>query len=457
MKPLTITSWIAALVVVLVVVDHFAGRTAVGYVPAGLLVLYVLLELPRAVRSETIAASVLAAIGIAAAVASGDELAPIFLNALRRTESFFLLFASVAWLRVPAEISPSIRQAQEAAQNQPPGRRFLVLSVAAQVLGAVLNLAGISLLVGVVRDAPSEALRRRFTRALTQGFTSASCWTPFFVAMSVGLSIFPGLKWSDVAPLGITLAVLLAVVSWAMDRLFHAHGQAEAGVDGIVEPPRGSGFHWRMGVVPVTLFILVVSAVEGLGWPIPVALAIVAPIYAMVWMGILTSRRAPLPEVTVGLARRVVGGLPGLRGEAMMFLGANLMGAGIAAVLPPEAVAQVLAVLAIPQDGLILLVLFAILAFAALGVHPLVPLLIIGEVVPASSLGISEGVFCAGLVAMWGVGAVISPFSGTTLFMRRVAKLSAWRLAWLWNGPYGIATTLIIGGVMIMTRHLGIF
>ncbi len=456
MKPLTITSWIAALVVVLVVVDHFAGRTAVGYVPAGLLVLFVLLELPRAVRSETIAASVLAAIGIVAAVASGDELAPIFLNALRRTESFFLLFASVAWLRVPAEISPSIRQAQEAAQNQPPGRRFLVLSVAAQVLGAVLNLAGISLLVGVIREAPSEALRRRFTRAVTQGFTSASCWTPFFVAMSVGLSIFPGLRWSDVAPLGITMAVILALMSWAMDRLFHARGQEEAGAVA-VETSRVSGFHWRMGVVPVTLFVLVVTAVEGLGWPIPVALAIVAPFYAMVWMVILASRRAPVTEVTAGLARRVVGGLPGLRGEALMFLGANLMGAGIAAVLPPEAVAEVLEALAVPQDGLIMLVLLTILAFAALGVHPLVPLLIIGEVVPASSLGISPEVFCAGLVAMWGVGAVISPFSGTTLFMRRVANLSAWRLAWLWNGPYGIATTLVLGGLMIMTRHLGIF
>jgi hypothetical protein len=456
MKPLTITSWIAALVVVLVVVDHFAGRTAVGYVPAGLLVLFVLMELPRAVRSETIAASVLAAIGIGAAVASGDELAPIFLNALRRTESFFLLFAAVAWLRVPAEISPSIRQAQEAAQNQPPGRRFLVLSIATQILGAVLNLAGISLLVGIVREAPTEALRRRFTRALTQGFTSASCWTPFFVAMSVGLSFFPGLRWSDVAPLGITMAIILAVVSWAMDRLLYARDPAETDTR-TAEPPRASGFHWRMGVVPVSLFVLVVSAVEEVGWPIPVALAIVAPIYAMVWMGILNSRRAPLTEVTAGLARRVVGGLPGLRGEAMMFLSANLLGVGVAAVLPPEVVVRALDFLVLPPDALIILMLLIILAVAAIGVHPLMPVLIFGQVLPPAVLGISPAVFCAGLVTMWGVGAVVSPFSGTTLFMRRVGNLSAWRVAWLWNGPYGLLTTGILGVLMIVTRHLGLF
>lgn len=456
MKPLSLSSWVAVLVVVLAVVDHFAGKTAVGYVPAGLLVLFVALEIRRAVRAEMIAAALLAVAGVAAAVASGGDLAPTFLTALRRTESFYLLFAAIAWLRVPAEISPSIRQAQEMAQSQPPGRRFLVLSLAAQALGAVLNLAGISLLAGVVRDAPSEELRRRFTRALTQGFTAASCWTPFFVAMSVGLSVFPGLRWSDVAPFGVAAAVILAALSWGMDRLLFHRQDTRAAESSGAGGGAAARFHWRMAVVPVSLFAIVVTLVEEWSLPIPVALVLAAPAYAVAWMGTLTFRRAPLPAVAADLARRVIGGLPGLRGEAMMFLGANLFGAGISTILPPATVGRMLDALALSPDILIVLVLVTILALAAIGVHPLVPVLVIGEVIPAATLGIPPAVFCAVLVTMWGVGAVISPFSGTTLFMRRVGGLSAWRVAWLWNGPYGIVTTVVLAALLIVTRHLGV-
>ena len=107
--------------------------------------------------------------------------------------------------------------------------------------------------------------------------------------------------------------------------------------------------------------------------------------------------------------------------------------------------------------GLVTAKLLIILAMAAIGVHPLMPVLIFGQVLPPTVLGISPAVFCAGLVTMWGVGAVVSPFSGTTLFMRRVGNLSAWRVAWLWNGPYGLLTTGILGVLMIVTRHLGLF
>lgn len=453
MKPFSLSAWVALFVFVLTIADHFLGVAAVGYVPVALLVLFVLLEAGRAPRSEIVAAALLVTGGLVAAWAAGEPGA-VVITAVRRTQPFFLLFASIAWLHVPAERSPSLRAAQELALNQPAGRRFPVLLTAAHGLGSILNLAGISLLAGVVRNAPSENLRRRFTRALTQGFTAASCWTPFFVAMSVGLSLVPGLLWSDVAPFGLAAAGLLAGLSWVMDRLFYR--RPDLAGDYPATAAGAQTFHWRMAAVPVTLFGAVIGLVEAFHLPIPVALGLVAPVYAVVWMLILAAGRASPAMVAADLAHRVVGGLPNLRGEILLFLSANLFGTGVQAVLPPELVGRLLDGLALPPDALIVLALVTILTLAAAGVHPLVPVLVIGAVVPPALLGLPPAIFCAALVAMWGLGAVISPFSGTTLFMRRVGGLSAWRLAWLWNGPYGLVGTVLIGTVIIVTRHLGI-
>jgi hypothetical protein len=453
MTPLSLSSWVAVFVFVLTIADHFLGVVAVGYVPMALLVLFVLLEVRRAPRSEIIAAGALAAGGLAAAWIGGDPGRAVA-AAIHRTQPFFLLFAAIAWLHVPANASPSLREAQELALSQPAGRRFPVLLMAAHALGSVLNLAGISLLAGVLQRATSDSQRRRFTRALTQGFTAASCWTPFFVAMSVGLSVVPGLTWSDVAPFGMAAAMMLAALSWIMDRIFYRRPESAAAQP---EPAAtGHRFHWRMAAIPVSLFAAVIGLIEAWAMPIPVALGLVAPVYAAAWMVVLAGGRASAAMVTAGLAHRVVGGLPNLRGEILLFLAANLFGSGIAAALPPDLVGRALEGAMLSPDSLIVLVLATILLLGLAGIHPLVPVVVIGDILPPALLGLPPAVFCSALVTMWGIGAVVSPFSGTTLFMRRTGGLSAWRVAWLWNGPYGVVGTLVLAAAILVTRHLGI-
>lgn len=453
MTPLTLSSWVALGVFVLTIADHFVGVAAVGYVPVALLVLFVLLEVRRARRAEVAVAAALALGGLAAAWGAGDP-GRVVVAAVHRTQPFFLLFAAIAWLHVPADRSASLRAAQELALAQPPGRRFPVLLMAAHALGSVLNLAGISLLTGVLRNAASDALRARATRALTQGFTGALCWTPFFVAMSVGLSLVPGLRWSDVAPFGLVAAVALMALSWTLDRLFHRRPEKDA-------PPPDAGaagrrFHWRMAAAPVSLFALVIALVEAWTMPIPVALGLVAPVYAAGWMAVQAAGRASPAMVAADLARRVVGGLPNLRGETLLFLGANLFGAGLAAALPPELVGRALAAAQLSPDALIGLVFATILLLSLAGIHPLVPVVVFGEILPPALLGLPPAPYCAALIAMWGLGAAVSPFSGTTLFMRRAGGLSAWRIAWVWNGPYGIIGAALLTTAIVVTRRLGI-
>ncbi len=337
--------------------------------------------------------------------------------------------------------------------RQPPGRRYAVLMLVAHILGSVLNLAGISLLSSVIREQPNANLVRRLTRAIAQGFTAASCWTPFFIAMTVVLSVVPGLRWSDLAPIGLAAAAVLVGLGWAMDRLFFwQKGDRAADTGRTAELPP---FDWRVGLIPVTLFAAVIILVEGAQLSIPIALGIIAPVYATVWVVVQSGRSTGLILPVRDLGSRVWGSLPGLRNETFLFLAANLLGTGAAAALPPETTKAAVDALNLSPDASIVLIMGGILVLGAAGLHPLIVFVLVGEVLPPEVLNLPAPILGAALLSMWGIGAVVSPLSGISLYLSRATGVAPWRLAWLWNGPYAVIGTAVAAALIIVTRHLG--
>ena len=113
-----------------------------------------------------------------------------------------------------------MRGLRDAVVRQPPGRRYPILWLSAHFLGAVLNLAAMSLLSVMAAEQTDRRLRRRLSIALMLGFTTASSWGPFYVSVSVILTAIPEVSWIDIAPLGLGLSILMLAVGWAYDRLF---------------------------------------------------------------------------------------------------------------------------------------------------------------------------------------------------------------------------------------------
>lgn len=450
MKSVSPSAWLCLVVFGLALVDHFAGVPLIGRTAAVLMVVFVVLEAGAAPRSQVVAAILFIVAGWVAAAWGGDVWDGLWVG-LGRTMKFFLLFGAIAWLQVPADSSPTLKSAQGMAMRQPPGRRYLMIETVSHVLGSVLNLAGISLLAKLVREQADGGDQARLTRAITNAFSGAACWSPFYVAMSVAMSVVPGLTWLGVAPLGIACAVLLMAISWALDRTLYRDRtpapHPEAG---------GDRFTWRMAAIPASLFVAVIGLVEAGNLPIPVALGLIGPVYAVGWMIAQSGGRTP-GLATAQLARRVVTALPGLRSEVLLFLGANMFGAWVATAVPPSVVGQALSGMALPVDLAVFAVMGTILVVAAAGVHPVMPVVVIGGVLPPDVLGIAPELLGAMMLATWGLGAAVSPFSGTSLFMRRVAGVSPFTIGWVWNGPYAVIGTLAVGAVIVAVRHLGIY
>jgi hypothetical protein len=454
-SPAKLAPWLYATAYAATVIDalhHIAALMAVAKLAV---VLFVVIEFRRVPLIPRLVGSLLMALGLAAALTTGAGATTTAVTALwdglDRTLPFLVLFGAVAWLQVPAGESPSLGAIRDMVVAQPPGRRFAFLGTAAHLLGMAFNLAGISLLSGMVSHQEDRRLRRRLGRAMAQGFATSTCWSPFFVGAAVILALLPAVAWLDVAPFGIALGAILVFLSWFIDRL----GQPRRAAAPPASPGAGVPARaWRgTASVLVLLFAGTMALVESFGFSIPIALGLVAPPLALAWRGRIAGPGRALAS-RGDLARQVVGAFASLRSEAVLFLGANVMGAGIAATLDPGAVAAALAASGLGSDAIVLLLAWVFLLAAALGLHPvIIGTLILTTLTPAD-LGLRPELLALMLMALWGLGTNVSPVSATVLYLSRLTGENNLTVAWVWNAPFALAASTTVAGFVIALRNL---
>jgi hypothetical protein len=456
---------------VLTIIDALFTVDAVVWVAIACMAAFILIEFRRAARLQQAVSLALAGIGVLAGGLEGEALDTL-LGGLRRTLPFLLLFGSVTWLQGPASRSPSLLTVREIAIRQPSGRRFAVIASAAHFLGVAFNLAGLSLLTPMVGGDTPKPLRERLGRAMVQGFAAGTAWSPFYVGTAVILSAVPGVRWLEVAPLGIALSLLTIGCSWAFDRIFL---RAAALREMNEEPkergpaPPFTGRHaFSIALLLGTLFGITILLVEGLRLSIPVSLAIVAPPFALAWAIALAGKRLPAAASDgaalhttdrsgFALLGQVFAKIPDLRGETMLFAGANVLGVGIASALDPDVVAQWVTnvtpnpVLTIPA------LMAAMMITSIIGLHPVVFVVLVTSILPPEALGVAPPVAAMAMMCLWGQGTNASPFSATVLFISRITGDSNWRIAWRWNAPFSLSVTVLLAAILILVQLSGIY
>ena len=452
--PAILAPWLFAAAYGATVIEALYQAQALVAVANLTLALFVVIEFRRVPAIPRLVGSLLMALGLAAALTAGSgeafaTAAKALWDGLGRTLPFLVLFGAVAWLQVPAGESPSLGAIRDMVVAQPPGRRFAFLGTAAHVLGMAFNLAGISLLSGMVSHQEDRALRRRLGRAMAQGFATSTCWSPFFVGAAVILALLPMVAWLDVAPYGIALGAMLVFLSWLIDRLGRPRRAAAQPASPSAGVPARA---WRgTATILALLFAGTLALVEGFGFSIPIALGLVAPPLALAWRGRIAGPGRALASRR-DLSWQVVGAFASLRSEAVLFLGANVMGAGIAAILDPGAVAAALAASGLGANTVILLLAWGFLSAAALGLHPvIIGTLILTTLTPAD-LGLRPELLALMLMALWGLGTNVSPVSATVLYLSRLTGENNLTVAWVWNAPFTFAASTTVAGFVIFLR-----
>lgn len=451
-----VSSGLFLLIALLTVANAVFSYPRFGDAAVVALFAFLALEFRRIPRTQRAVGGVLIVAGLAAAAASGTFVDAVH-TGLRRTLPFLLLFASIGWLQLPSSQSPSLLAIREAVLRQRPGKRFAAVAAAAHFLGVTFNLAGLSLLTPMVGHGTEPHLQARLGRAMVQGFGAGSCWSPFFVGTAFVLAAVPGVEWGTVGPVGFAIAMALLGWSWTVDRLFARSALAVAtppsatiGTDALpASALRNAAF------VSLSLFACVIVLVEGMDWSIPIALAITAPGFAVIWS--FTIHRAKAGVGPAETARTVFSGYAALSGETILFTGANVLGGGLSSVLAHGAIERWVGALAGSPNLALAVIMAGYGGASALGLHPVVSVVLITSLTTPAALGLSPSILALALMVMWGQGTNTSPVSATTLYMARVTGVPGWAVAWRWNGLHAASTTVLLAVILMALQAANLF
>ncbi|RDD62338.1 hypothetical protein DRB17_08930 [Ferruginivarius sediminum] len=413
------------------------------YAAAGLMWLYLALEAPRIPATQRLIALALMLVGGGLAWYGGRP-GQAFLDASDGALLFLVLFGAVTFIQYPALRSPSMHHARQMILQQPPGRRYLAVSAAAHCLGALVNFAAMTLLATFLHQALETDVRRRMGAAMCRGFAIAATWSPFFVSMAVILSVMPDLNWSDIALPGFPLGLLVLAYGWLFDRATRGRRAKPRANAQAAEAVRPAAFG-RLAVLAVMLVALVLAVAEGGSMPMPLAIFLVVPGFSLAWLLVLRKYEAAGDGSVPGFTEHIRAGLPGLRGEVLLFLAANVLGQGIASAVDPGTVEGAMQAAGLTGPAAIFALLIGMLACAAMAIHPLVLIVVLAHVLDPQRLGLTQQSLALIMACFWGLGAVLSPASGLTLFMARTLGEPQWRVAWVRNGAYSALGALVCG------------
>ncbi len=371
-------------------------------------------------------------------------------------------FTALATLRSVAQTSPAIRRCGRFLAQQPPGRRYLALTLGGQMFALLLNYGAIALL-GSLATASADAERdteirrhrsRRMLLAIQRAFTSALPWSPLSFAVAISVALVPGASWADAVLPGIVTSLLMAGTGWALDAAFKPRLSAPPPAR---TPPDGT---WAL-MLPLALLlaILVVSIVTlylATGIRVVGLVLLIVPVIALVWLA-LQQRAAPpdAPSISARLSDYAFSELPAYRGEIILLLMAGYIGTVGAPLLAPVLGGLGLDLAEVPAPLLLVSFVWIIPLAGQAGMNPILAVTLLAPLVPeAAALGVSPTAIIVGITSGWALSGVTSPFTATTLLIGSFGRVSARKVGLGWNGGYALVTAVILSGWVMLYAML---
>jgi len=419
---------------------HWAGLLA-----AGALAVYLLLE-AWSVKGTGRWVMLAAALSALAALAFHPQPTRLLLEGGIQAAAIIGLFTALGFLREAAETSTLIQRCGELMVRQPPGRRYAVLSLGSHLISLVLNFGVLSLLGTMVAkgntaeaaggDQRVVAIRsQRMLSAILRGFSTMTVWSPLSVSFAVVQNVVHGLAWWPFLGLQAVLTALLMGLGWAMDRAAFPR-----------VPRSAQATDWtpllRLSALVGAVVAASVVAAELLSVRLVVGAMVVVPPAGMMW---LWAQHRDIRPALRHLASRLTISMPGFREEVAMLGGAMFLGTVVAAFVPPDETARLVAMAHLPPALLLVLMSWSVMALAQVGLSQIVTVTLLGSALAdLAPLGLPPLAVASGLMGAWALSACATPVGAAVLTIARMGGVEIKVVARQWNGRYVLAGALLL-------------
>jgi len=444
----------------LVILREWTPNALADMILPGLVIVTTLLLALQTSAGRYLFALVALALTVALALANPDWQA-VTLKALYTAGFICAFFTALATLRFAAETSASIRRAGRFLAQQPPGRRYLALTVGGQMFALLLNYGAIALLGSLAtasaNEEPDPEIRRHRTRrmllAIQRAFTSMLPWSPLSFAIAISVALIPGATWAQAVLPGIVSSLLMAGTGWALDSMFRP---TLSGPRPAPKPPQGS---WASILPLLLLLAILVSSITLLHYVTDVRVVgmviLIVPLIAMAWIALQSRSAEPELRIARRFARYSFCELPNYRSEILLLMMAGYIGTVGAPLLEPLLTGLGLDLAALPMPLVLVAFVWLIPLAGQIGMNPILAVTLIAPLVPpAAELGISPTALIVAITAGWALSGVTSPFTATTLLVGSFARISARHVGLRWNGGYFLLTATILSVWVVIYASL---
>jgi hypothetical protein len=456
-----LTGLIVFTAIALVVIGEWGGGRGFHLAGGAGIVVTLALMTPRAGLSRKL--FVLTGIGLAAiAVATRPDWADMVERGLRAASFVAAFFLALAWLRNAASTSSVIGRCGRFLAAQPPGRRYLALSVGGHLFGIALSYGSIALLGSLaeqgVRTEPDEDARRarlkRMLLAIQRGFLANTAWSPLTFSIAITTSIIAGSSWTGAVGGCLVTALVLIVLGWVLDAL--AGQMSRAGPE---RPVRIEG-SWAETLPLAGLLVLLfasVAAVQALTGvrAVAVILAVVPAIsLGWIWFQSRDRRGGPLATTAGRAVRYIMIDGPAYRSELVLLAMAAFIGTMASGLLQPV-VAGGLDLSSIPGPFVLVALVWLMPITGQLAMNPILGVYLIAPLLPdAEALGVSPNAIIVALTAGWALSGVSSPYTASTLLVAALGKVTALDAGPRWNGLYTLIGCVILSAWVVIYAAL---
>ncbi|MEX0624788.1 hypothetical protein [Saccharospirillum sp.] len=370
-------------------------------------------------------------------------------TAFDRAGYFSTFLVALSFLRLAAQRSRMVRRCGALAVNQPPARRYGILSYTTALFGLILNFGVLHLLGLMVTRGNTLAAaagnvsiqrtrQRRMSLAMLRGFAALPMTSPFSITLALLLTIIPGLRWQDILPIGFVTALLLILIGWIQD-FRHNPRRAPPGMEasqkryswqpavqlvGLIGLLTGGAFLLETTTeLSLTLAVIMISPLVGIGW--------------LAWQG----NRAGTWGALVLLGRRLKTDIPNqvapLSGEVSLLAGAGFLGAAITGLVTESQVLWLVSSLHLNGYYLLIVAMILTVALGQVGFNPIVSVTLLASALqPVASFGLTNELLALGLMSAWCLTVNSSPFTISVSIVGHLSQVSPRHLAWNWNRRY---------------------
>ncbi len=301
--------------------------------------------------------------------------------------------------------------------------RYLLVSLACQLFGGLMGLAGVSMLMNMASrgEVLVEEDRLSMLAAIMRSFAAATMWSPMFSNVTILLALYPGLSWSTVVPLCLAMAAssILLGTLLEMRRLRHRTLASP------LPMPRAPLYR---ALLPMLLAMAIfLAAVIALAHALQVA--VVAGIVLLIPFAVLVlhALQAQGPTRLAQARQRLredYQKLPALAGEVALFMAAGCGGTVIAGAIPQAWTSAIGAAFATSPYLACLALIAIVIGLAFLAVHPVLTVVLVATALPPAMLDLPVTVHMAAMLVAWGVASYATPFSMIALMVHRYSGYS---------------------------------